>query len=670
MKHVHRYYAALIAIGCMVTACGHVQKTDTQSSLQSSNVGSGQKNVRTKQKKEERKIVFSSDVSCALSATDDPGQSFYDSPMHKISDARFWRITPDETIDVCNLRCHQGEPNELTWSKYWSFENEQMVTTIYRNGEPVFVYKFPNKPYQASDIISRALNHYIHDDNRIRSVSDFGATAPIGDVIFRDINQDGHLDILIYKGNYGASGINRFDGFEWNDETQKFVTQKVLIDMGNPMLSASDNTLYIGPEAAVDERETGFYYKYLVSYDEEPLTEYLLVGQLYANCMGSNGRYRDYDEEDMNRSALKCQYDDSRGNQSKKRDGYEDLPGFWKDYLHTKYHEFLYIRGKENGLNKICMDYNVPFEEIGGERTGNASVSVSANPSPAFPEISDIKDDGIRCDPKDANFANGTTADGIQWERCYLNQNLHVIYLKDNHKFLEAELIPKKDEDRSVVEQWTSGIIERTSLKNYDKLLNKPFGVPVLMDLNFDGVQDILVYKGRYSVDKNDYYDAYLWNESAHQFDPPASFGDKDYLKDIANIVTNPHDKSLMVTALVDNYGFQQRRFKRYIWDRVFFEIKEEIEETMCQYEYAYRNNREKCAFAKSSDSRGCFDETGIIIPSKEKCEYIGAPKGFTDLADMFDPTDPKEDDRYAYWKTYFKQYVHSQPSVDAPKTK
>lgn len=87
----------------------------------------------------------------------------------------------------------------------------------------------------------------------------------------------------------------------------------------------------------------------------------------------------------------------------------------------------------------------------------------------------------------------------------------------------DEDIVYEEDEEEGVVRYQLSLGYDMPLQQLYEKLPGKPankkeVGRVVLIDLNKDGHTDALVCLGRYGVNEDLYFDAYLWDESGDVF--------------------------------------------------------------------------------------------------------------------------------------------------------
>lgn len=79
------------------------------------------------------------------------------------------------------------------------------------------------------------------------------------------------------------------------------------------------------------------------------------------------------------------------------------------------------------------------------------------------------------------------------------------------------------------------------------------------VDINFDGINDILVYLGEYSNRGYEYYDAWVWNRKKQRYVHVEKF------HEIANPEVNCADKWIESTSPI---SFSEEVYNRYEWRR------------------------------------------------------------------------------------------------------
>jgi len=87
----------------------------------------------------------------------------------------------------------------------------------------------------------------------------------------------------------------------------------------------------------------------------------------------------------------------------------------------------------------------------------------------------------------------------------------------------EEDIVYEEDEEEGVVRYQLSLGYDRPLQQLYEELPGKPankkeVGRVILIDLNKDGQTDALICLGRYGVNKDLYFDAYLWDEKGDIF--------------------------------------------------------------------------------------------------------------------------------------------------------
>lgn len=150
----------------------------------------------------------------------------------------------------------------------------------------------------------------------IRYAYDWSDILPNGNVDWeltrKDVNFDEYDDILIYLGSYGNQGIEYYDCYVWNGETNRFVNVPEYREICNPKISCSDSLIYGKARCSAAE------YEY---------TKYMFCGKRLEKKASLDVKYS------ANRNAEYTETTFDNGTERKRRCGYESLPQNWKDII-------------------------------------------------------------------------------------------------------------------------------------------------------------------------------------------------------------------------------------------------------------------------------------------------------------------------------------------------
>ena len=151
--------------------------------------------------------------------------------------------------------------NGYVYRKCWSSNAKKFASEIYKSGEKPFIYMIPTlPPRDEHDRFSPAIEQVIQEKITRSETEEFIDKENIGNVKFVDLNFDGQLDVLIYKGTYeepvwvdkdkfwdendfkpNADTRNLppqkyYDGYLWNTEKKRFVYENELHNIANPII--------------------------------------------------------------------------------------------------------------------------------------------------------------------------------------------------------------------------------------------------------------------------------------------------------------------------------------------------------------------------------------------------------------------------------------------------
>ena len=151
--------------------------------------------------------------------------------------------------------------NGYVYRKCWSSNAKKFASEIYTDGNTPFIYMIPTLPAKDEhDRFSPAIEQVIQEKIAQSGADSFVDKENIGNIEFVDLNFDGHLDVLIYKGTYeepvwvdkdefwdeddfrqnedtrNLPPQKYYDGYLWNTEKKQFVYENELHNIANPMI--------------------------------------------------------------------------------------------------------------------------------------------------------------------------------------------------------------------------------------------------------------------------------------------------------------------------------------------------------------------------------------------------------------------------------------------------
>ena len=189
-----------------------------------------------------------------------------------------WNEGTSATFDMPNGPCSESEAsyvdarvigNNLAYRKCWSSKTKKFATEVYLNKELSVYYFIPTlPPNDGNDRYSPALEKVIKETLAQSGPEVLNDHENIGRIRFIDLNFDGHLDLLIYKGIYedpiwiddvdyeeykmwaemdkGDKKLNPqkfYDGYLWNDETKRFAYEKELHSIASPVVDENNKVI-------------------------------------------------------------------------------------------------------------------------------------------------------------------------------------------------------------------------------------------------------------------------------------------------------------------------------------------------------------------------------------------------------------------------------------------
>ena len=155
----------------------------------------------------------------------------------------------------------QTSDQGLGYRKCWSSKIKKFASEIYKDGKNVLTYMIPTQsPDDKHERFSPAIELLIKRKIIESGMDEFEDKENIGQVRFVDLNFDGHLDALIYKGIYespvwtGKNGMPEdedtdldpgdkklepqkyYDGYLWSVEKNRFVYENELHSIASPVI--------------------------------------------------------------------------------------------------------------------------------------------------------------------------------------------------------------------------------------------------------------------------------------------------------------------------------------------------------------------------------------------------------------------------------------------------